>query len=88
MIYIDIGDVLFFKATGGHQLSGKDVIELIGIFSESLLLSSGEKIYPEGLPNIVLFKAIKQGKAMLSIVVGGSWDNPMAASCEVTVGIK
>jgi hypothetical protein len=84
-IYINKGDVLLFKATGGHQLSGSGVIQFIGIFTESFLLPSGEKIYPEGSPNMVLFKALKEGEALLSIVFSGSLSDPKSKSYLVTI---
>lgn len=84
-IHINIGDVLLFKATGGHQLSGSDVMEYIGVFTESFLLPTGEKVYPQGSPGTVLFKALKQGKALLSLVINDAWSDPASKPCEVTI---
>src|SRR5689334_7014352 len=84
-IFINAGDVLLFKATGGHPLSGSDVIAYIGVFSESFLLPTGEKIYPQGSPGIVLFKALRPGKALLNLVVKDAWSNPTSGSCEVNI---
>lgn len=73
-IKINSGDILLFKATGGYIKSGEEVVEVLGAFSPGHLLSSGEKVSPQGTPGTVLVRALKPGTAQINIVRGDPWN--------------
>lgn len=64
------GDVLLFRAAGGHVRSGEDVIELLGPFLSAVVGDDGNIFTPMGPPNAILFHARKPGRASIDVVSG------------------
>ena len=63
-------DVIFFHAMGGRVQQGTDVIELVGVFMQSVCGDTGQIFTPEGPPNAVLFRALSPGVAQIDVVSG------------------
>ena len=72
MLHVRVGDVLMFGATGGHLLEGGTTIELLGIFSTSVLSDDGRVLSPVGPPTTALFRALQSGQAAHRVGHGGS----------------
>jgi hypothetical protein len=79
------GDVLHFKATGGHVQSGGEVVELLGAFVPSILGENGEILTPMGAPNTVLFRALRPGRATIDLVTGDPWHATHTTSIALTI---
>lgn len=69
-LVVRVGDVLRFMATGGLIRSGT-ALELIGIFTESVVGTDGSVLTPSGPPNSVIFRALAPGLSVIDIVSGG-----------------
>ena len=73
MLHVRVGDVLMFGATGGHLLEGGTTIELLGIFSTSVLSDDGRVLSPLGPPTTALFRALQSGRAGIAMLAGDPW---------------
>jgi len=62
-----------FGATGGHVLEGGTTIELLGIFSTSVLSDDGRVLSPVGPPTTALFRALQSWRAGIELVTGDPW---------------
>jgi hypothetical protein len=82
---LQVGDVLLFKATGGHVQSGEDVVEMLGTYLPALLGDNGEILTPMGAPNTVLFRVLRPGRAMINVVSGDPWHAPQTTTLGITV---
>ncbi len=80
-----VGDVLLFKATGGHVRSGEDVIEMLGAYLPAVLGNNGEILTPMGAPNTVLFRALRPGRASVDVVTGDPWHAPQTTTLGITI---
>jgi hypothetical protein len=82
---ITVGDVLFFRATGGHVHSGAEVVEILGPFVRGVVGDNGQIISPMGAPNRVLFLARHPGRATIDVVTGDPWHVPKTTALTITV---
>lgn len=82
---LHVGDVLLFKATGGHVQSGGEVVELLGAFLPSVLGEKGEILTPAGAPNTVLFRTLRAGRATIDLVTGDPWRATHKTTLTLTV---
>ncbi len=82
---LSVGDVLLFRAAGGHVRSGDNVIELVGIFVQAVVGNEGAIVTPMGPPNTVLFRALKPGHARIDVVTGDPFHAPQATVLRITV---
>jgi hypothetical protein len=80
-----LGDVLLFHATGGRIRSGDDVVELLGPFLSAVLGDDGKVWTPLGLPNTVLFRARKPGRAEIDVITGDALHSPRTTELSVDV---
>ena len=81
---LQVGDILLFKATGGHVLSGT-VVEMLGAFLEAILADNGNILTPMGAPNTVLFRALRPGRATIDVVTGDPWQAVQTTTLAITV---
>ena len=81
---LHVGDVLLFKATGGHVQSG-DVVEMLGAFLQAILGDNGHILTPMGAPNTVLFRALRPGRATIDVVTGDPWHAAQTTTLGLTV---
>jgi hypothetical protein len=82
---VHVGDVLLFKATGGHVQSGDDVVEMLGAFLPAVQGDNGNILTPMGAPNTVLFRALRPGRASIDVVTGDPWHAPQTTTLAITV---
>ena len=73
MLHVRVGDILMFGATGGHLLKGGTTVELLGIFSTSVLSDDGRVLSPIGPPTTALFRALQSGQARIEVIRGDPW---------------
>ena len=73
MLHVRVGDVLMFAATGGRLLKGGTTVELLGVFSTSVLSDDGRVLSPVGPPTAVLFRALQSGQARIEVIRGDPW---------------
>ena len=85
LLTIKTGDVLLFRAAGGHVKSGSDVVELLGPFVSAVLSDDGRVVTPMGPPNTVLFRARQPGRARIDVVTGDPFHAPRAIGLDITV---
>ncbi|MEO6001151.1 MAG: hypothetical protein ABIN89_30135 [Chitinophagaceae bacterium] len=84
-ITLQQGDVLSFKASGGHVNLGEDFVELLGPFASAILQDNGEVLSPMGPPGTLLFHARQPGNAKIDVVTGDPFFNPLITHLEVIV---
>jgi len=84
-LVVQVGDVLLFKATGGHIQSGGSVIEMLGAFLPAVLGDNGQIIAPMGAPNTVLFRVVQPGRATIDVVTGDPWHATQTTTIEIVV---
>ena len=77
--------VLLFRASGGQVLSGSCVVELIGPLLEAVVGMDGAIVAPMGAPNVVLFRALQSGEAVIEVFTGDPWQAPKATQLRLTV---
>jgi hypothetical protein len=70
---LKVGDVLLFRATGGHVQSGAEVVQMVGAFVPAILGDNASILTPMGAPNTVLFRALQPGQAMIDVITGDPW---------------
>jgi len=71
-----VGDCLSLVSSGGHIISGEDVLEVIGPFLGTVLGIDGRVLAPMGFPNRILFLARRPGRAVIEWVDGEPLRNP------------
>jgi hypothetical protein len=64
-----VGDLIRFTAMGGQVRSGT-AVELLGIFTDSVVSTDGSVLTPQGAPSAVLFRASVPGNAVIDVVSG------------------
>jgi hypothetical protein len=84
-ILIGVGDVLLVRAAGARITSGQASLELLGTFVSGAFSREGEAVWPEGLPNIVLYRSRQVGTAISEVVIGGALGSPVRKTLEVQV---
>jgi hypothetical protein len=82
---IRVGDLLIFRATGGHVYSGAEAVEILGPFLPGVLGENGQILSPMGSPNRVLFLARHPGRAKIDVVTGDPWHEPKTTALNITV---
>jgi hypothetical protein len=82
---IRVGDVLIFRASGGHVHSGAEVVAILGPFIPGVLGDNGQIVSPMGSPNRVLFLARHPGRATIDVVTGDPWHAPKTTALSITV---
>src|SRR5262245_12747484 len=80
-----VGDLLFFRASGGRVSSGGSMVELIGPLMEAVVGTNGMVVAPMGSPNVVLFRVLRPGKAGVEVVTGDPWTSSATTQLELTV---
>jgi hypothetical protein len=80
-----VGDLLLFRASGGHVQSGSGVIERLGPFISAVVGDHGEVLSPMGPPNATLFLVRGPGEAIISVVTGDPWYAPQTSMLHITV---
>jgi hypothetical protein len=73
VLHVRVGDVLMFGATGGRLLEGGTTVELLGVFSTSVLSDDGRVLSPVGPPTTALFRALQSGQARIEVITGDPW---------------
>ena len=84
-IIIERGDLLLFRAPGGHVTAGAEVIELIGPFLSVLMVDDGHILSPMGAPNAVLFLARAKGRAEVQVTMGDPFYASLTTTLEIIV---
>ena len=82
---LEVGDVVLFKASGGHVQSGAGVVEMLGAFLSAILGDNGTILTPMGAPNTVLFRALRPGRATIDVVTGDPWQAPQTTTLGIIV---
>src|SRR5262245_35780962 len=82
---LQVGDILLFRATGGHVLSDDAVVEILGFFLPAVIGPEGQVLSPMGPPAAVLFRARSQGRAMIDVVTSDPSQQPSTSVIELTV---
>ena len=82
---ITVGDLLVFRATGGHIHAGAEAVELLGPFIPGILGENGAIVSPMGPPNSVLFLARRPGQATVDVVTGDPWYSPKRTTLNIVV---
>jgi hypothetical protein len=73
VLHVRVGDLLMFGATGGRLLEGGTTVELLGVFSTSVLSDDGRVLSPVGPPTTALFRALQSGQAHIEVIRGDPW---------------
>src|SRR5262245_64890078 len=84
-LLIRVGDLLQFNAGGGIVREGADVLQMLGPFHPAVIVADGTPLSPEGMPNTVMFVARAGGSAVIEVVSGDLWQNPVRTVLNVTV---
>ena len=82
---VKVGDVLVFRAAGGHVRSGEAVIELVGPFVPAVVGDQGSIVAPMGPPSTLLFRARQPGRAMIDVITGDPFHSPQTTVLTITV---
>jgi hypothetical protein len=73
---LDVGDLVRISATGGRVRSGT-AVEILGVFSDSVVGTDGSVLTPLGAPNVVLVQALATGDAVVEIFTGDPFQAPV-----------
>lgn len=84
-IRVKQGDLLLFRASGGHVTAGEGVVERLGPYTSALAGAGGEVLAPMGPPNTVLFAARQPGQATIDVVTGDPFYSAQATAIEIEV---
>jgi hypothetical protein len=92
-ITLQVGDVLWFAATGGHLHQSEErqpddaeeVVQLLGIFLQSVIGTNGQILSPMGSPNNVLFLARRPGCVRIDVITGDPWRDPQVVTLKIIV---
>lgn len=82
---VEVSDVLFVRACGGHVREGAAVLELLGHYIEAVVGTTGGVLAPAGAPNVMLARALKPGSAVLEVVTGDLWHSVTSTSLSIQV---
>jgi hypothetical protein len=86
VLHVQVGDLLMFGASGGRLLEGGTTVELLGIFSTSVLSDDGRVLSPVGPPTTALFRALQSGQARIEVIRGDPWQaTPRAQQIAIVV---
>jgi len=83
-LVLAVGDVVRVAATGGGVRSGTGV-ELLGILTEGVVGIDGSVLTPLGPPGAVLFRAREPGRAIVELVSGDPFREPLTRTLAVRV---
>jgi hypothetical protein len=83
-LVLAVGDVVRVAATGGGVRSGTGV-ELLGILTDSVVGIDGSVLSPLGPPGAVLFRAREPGHAVVELVSGDPFREPVTRTLSVRV---
>jgi hypothetical protein len=83
-LFVQVGDLLLFRATGGRVQSGAAVTNL-GSFIAGALASDGNVIPAVGGPDATLFRAMEPGRAIIELFTGDPWHEPRRKAIVVEV---
>ena len=83
-LVLAVGDVVRVAATGGSVQSGSGV-ELLGILTDSVVGLDGSVRTPLGPPGAVLFRAREPGRAVVDLVSGDPFREPLTRTLVVRV---
>lgn len=90
---VQVGDALWFAATGGRVRRDEDeinepaeAVQLLGVFLQSVVGTDGQILSPMGPPNNVIFLARRTGRARIDIISGDPWrGEPQTITLDVVV---
>ena len=83
-LVLAVGDVVRVAATGGGVRSGTGV-EMLGILTEGVVGIDGSVLTPLGPPGAVLFRAREPGRAIVELVSGDPFRQPLTRTLAVRV---
>ena len=83
-LVLAVGDVVRVAATGGTVRSG-DGVELLGILTDAVVGIDGSVVTPVGPPGVVLLRAREPGRAVLDLVSGDPFREPLTRTLVVRV---
>jgi len=83
-LVLAVGDVVRVAATGGGVRSGTGV-EMLGILTEGVVGIDGSVLTPLGPPGAVLFRAREPGRAIVELVSGDPFREPLTRTLAVRV---
>ena len=83
-LVLAVGDVVRVAATGGAVRSGTGV-ELLGILTDAVVGLDGSVVTPLGPPGVVLLRAREPGRAVVDLVSGDPFREPLARTLAVRV---
>src|SRR5262245_59361175 len=84
-LVIGVGDLLLINAGGGVIRAGSDAIEMLGPFRPAAIVGDGTLLSPEGMPGTVMFLARAQGSAVIEVLSGDLWQQPVKTTLNVVV---
>lgn len=85
-LVLQVGDVLYFRASGGGVVNGSESIENLGVFMTAMVGDNGQVLTAMGTPNVVLFRAIGKGRASIQVFTGEPMRQVRETTLEVIVG--
>jgi protein involved in polysaccharide export with SLBB domain len=83
-LVLSVGDVVRVTATGGSVRSGSGV-ELLGILTDAVVGLDGSVLSPAGPPGVVLLRAREPGRALVDLVSGDPFRQPLSRTLAVRV---
>jgi hypothetical protein len=91
-LMLQVGDVLWFAASGGRVQSGDGdefdtavSVEMLGAFLQSVIGTNGQILSPMGAPNVVLFVARSPGQATIEVFTGDPFRQTQPAVLDIIV---
>lgn len=79
------GDVLMFTAVGGRLISGGEVAELSGPFTQAVVGDDGDVYSPAGPPNRIIVSARRPGRALIEVFTAEPFSTPHITALKITV---
>ncbi len=78
------GDVLRFAASGGRVITGT-AVDLLGIYTTSVVGTDGRVLTPMGPPDVVMFRASVPGRAQIDVFTGDPYRSAGAERLSIAV---
>jgi hypothetical protein len=83
-LFVQVGDLLLFHATGGRVQSGPGLTNL-GSFIAGTLTGDGQVVSAVGAPDATLFHATELGRVTIELFTGDPWRDPRQTLVAVEV---
>jgi len=78
---VKAGDLLVFSASGGRVSAGDTIVRCLGAYMRAVIGTNRAVLEPSGLPNTVVFEAVRAGQAAIDVMQG----DPLGANQAVTL---